>query len=167
MGTLREIKREIKKDKDLRGLLVRSDRHEILLDLDGDRVADIGLIDSKHNGEIDTLAFDVTGSGEFNLYFHDQDDNGVPDVVLWGDDESETLEVLGCGKDVEAALIDKAIAVMQLLAADTFLAGDFLRKTISLNEFVETIREQLPDGVDLSGGNDAKPKTGSKSIPIE
>ena len=37
-------------------MLVRGSRHEILLDLDGDGQADIGLIDENTDGDIDTVA---------------------------------------------------------------------------------------------------------------
>ena len=71
MGTLRELKFKMKSDKDLRPMLVRSMRHELLIDLDGDKVADIALIDSNRDGDLDTIAVDTTGNGDFNLYIGD------------------------------------------------------------------------------------------------
>ncbi len=71
MGTLKKMKMKLRMDKDLRKTLVRSARNEILIDLDGDREADVALLDTTGDGDIDTLAMDLTGDGEFNLYFTD------------------------------------------------------------------------------------------------
>ena len=48
MGTLRQLKMKMRLDADLRPMLVRAMRHEILIDLDGDKVADIALIDNNN-----------------------------------------------------------------------------------------------------------------------
>ena len=49
--------------------------------MDGDRLADIGLLDYMGDGNIDTLALDLTGDNEFNLFFSDTDMSGFPDVT--------------------------------------------------------------------------------------
>ena len=66
-------------DRDLRHKLVRGSRHEILLDLDGDKLADIALIDDNHDGDLDTIAVDLAGNGEFDLFLIDTDHNNIPD----------------------------------------------------------------------------------------
>ena len=43
MGTLRKLRMAMKTDRDLRRLMVRGSHNEILLDLDGDKEADIAL----------------------------------------------------------------------------------------------------------------------------
>ena len=89
MGTLRQLKTKMRLDKDLRPMLVRSMLHEALIDLDGDKVADIALIDNNHDGDIDMIGVDVTGNGTFNLYIGDADGNGIIDTVEFFDDEDE------------------------------------------------------------------------------
>ena len=73
MGTVKELKKYMKSDEELRTMLVRSGRHEVLIDLDGDKVADIALVDNNEDGDIDMIAVDVTGNGDFNLYIGDDD----------------------------------------------------------------------------------------------
>ena len=74
MGTLLKAKTAIRLDRDLRHKLVRGSRHEILLDLDGDKLADIALIDDNHDGDLDTIAVDLSGNGEFDLFLIDTEE---------------------------------------------------------------------------------------------
>ena len=68
--------------RDLRKLMVRGSHNEILLDLDGDKQADIALQDINSDGNIDRFAFDATGDGWFNLFIDDEDRNGIPDRIF-------------------------------------------------------------------------------------
>ena len=68
MCTVLKAKSVMKSDNELRKMLLRGDIYEIILDLDGDSSADIGLYDSNKDGEIDTVAADVFKTGDFNLY---------------------------------------------------------------------------------------------------
>ncbi|MCD8045803.1 MAG: hypothetical protein LUE90_04030 [Clostridiales bacterium] len=81
MGTLRKVKHKMKLDKDFRKTLVRSAKNEIMIDVDGDGIPDVAMMDSTGDGDIDTIAVDLTGDGEFNLYFHDSNANGIPDMI--------------------------------------------------------------------------------------
>ena len=61
MGTLRKMKMKMRLDKDLHKTLVRSAKNEILIDVDGYHEADFALMDTTGDGDIDTLAVDLTG----------------------------------------------------------------------------------------------------------
>ena len=106
MGTLREVKHVMRKNEELRDLLVRSSRHELLIDLDGDKVADIALIDTNHDGDIDTFAVDATGNGDFNLYVGDSDANGAIDTVEIYDDDDDMPIASFFGRAVEDRFIE-------------------------------------------------------------
>ena len=82
MGTLKKMRLTMKTDRDLRKLMVRGSHNEILLDLDGDKQADIALQDINSDGNIDRFAFDATGDGWFNLFIDDEDRDGVPDRIF-------------------------------------------------------------------------------------
>ena len=71
--SIREAKRRIKNDPELSKMLVRSGWKEIALDLDGDGNADVSFSCQKFGTKIDTIAVDLTGDGEYNLYLHDED----------------------------------------------------------------------------------------------
>ena len=126
MGTLRELKTKMRLDKDLRPLLVRSMRHEILIDLDGDKVADIALIDSNRDGDIDTVAVDATGNGDFNLYIGDQDGNGVPDTVEFYDDGDDMPIAAYFGRNVEDRFIDLAGLIYTRILAKEIIAAELI-----------------------------------------
>lgn len=143
MGTLRKIKTKMKLDKDLRKLLVRGSRDEILLDLDGDGQADIALTDENHDGDLDTFAVDLTGDGEFNLYFVDTDHNSIPDAILFDEEGDGDLEVLDIGKDVEAALIEAAQYVYELMLAEEYAAQSMDAALLDLEKRVHDARRQL------------------------
>lgn len=134
---IRRAKMRIKADPQLRKMLVRSGWNEIMLDLDGDGLADV-CISSENEGEnIDTLAIDLSGNGEFNLYLHDADGNGIPDTILWADDGSDEAEIIAVGSEVEQGLIDIAARIDSLLSAEEFLNEEF---GISLAELADYLK---------------------------
>ena len=136
MGTLRTVKRKMKLDKDLRKTILRSAKDEILIDVDGDGLADAALMDSTGDGNIDTLAVDLTEDGEFNLYFHDSDANGVPDMVLLDEDGDGVLDYAAIGSEVEEAMISIANDILTMLAL-----GDYI--TEKLDEEFDELEKEL------------------------
>ena len=94
------------------------------------------------NGDIDTISIDLTGDGEFNLYLHDADGNGIPDSVLYADDASDQMEVLAIGSEVEQRLKDVAAHLIGLLSSDDF---DSSEVTFSLNELAEYLKKDLAE----------------------
>ena len=79
--SIREAKKRIKNDPELSKMLVRSGWKEIALDLDGDGYADVSFSCEKVGRKIDTMAVDLSGNGEYDLYIHDSDGIGIPDTV--------------------------------------------------------------------------------------
>ena len=136
MGTLRTVKRKMKLDKDLRKTVLRSAKDEILIDVDGDGLADAALMDSTGDGNIDTLAVDLTEDGEFNLYFHDSDANGVPDMVLLDEDGDGILDYAAIGSEVEEAMVAIANDILTMLAL-----GDYI--TEKLDEEFDALEKEL------------------------
>ena len=84
-----------------RDMVVTGSPREILLDMDGDRLADIGLLDDMGDGNIDNLALDLTGDNEFNLFFTDTDLNGLPDVTYLDEKGDGNLQLIGIGEMVQ------------------------------------------------------------------
>ena len=122
MGNLRKIKRKMKLDKDLRKTLVRSAKDEILIDVDGDGLPDVGLLDSTGDGNIDTITVDLTGDGEFDLYFHDSDGNGIPDMILLDEDGDGMVDFVAAGTAVEEAVVQAATDIFLQMAAEEYVA---------------------------------------------
>ena len=139
-GSLRKTKMGIKADPELRKMLVRSRYNEIMLDLDGDGLADICLSDESGTGDIDTISYDLTGNGEFNLYLHDIDGNGVPDTIFWADDNSEKMELIASGTEVEDGLIEMTTRVYQRAVAEEFAQEEF---GMSLEELAVFMRANM------------------------
>ena len=141
-GNLRKAKLRIMSDPELKEMLVRSGWNEIVFDLDGDGSADVSFLDENGDGNIDTVAIDMTGSGEFNLYLHDSDDNGIPDMILWADDGAAELQILATGEGVERELIGVGAKVYSMLTADEFLNEDI---HVSLEELSDYLKNNLAD----------------------
>ncbi|MCD7956807.1 MAG: hypothetical protein LUG99_05980 [Lachnospiraceae bacterium] len=143
MGTLREVKRKMKHDKDFRKALVRSAKDEIMIDVDGDGIADVALMDSTGDGDIDTLAVDLTGDGEFNLYFHDSDGNGLPDMVLLDEDGDGIIEEAYIGEEIEVRMIEAADAVLTMMAIGDYVAKRLDQELEALQNLLEEARKGL------------------------
>ena len=119
---IREAKKRIKNDPEFSKMLIKSGWNEISLDLDGDGMADVCFASTRLGRKIDTIAIDLSGNGEFNLYIHDEDGNGIPDTVVWaGDDGSEEGTVVAFGSEVELGFINLGVRIANLLVAEDFL----------------------------------------------
>ena len=135
MGTLKKMRFAMKTDRDLRKLMVRGSHNEILLDLDGDKQADIALQDINGDGNLDRIALDVTGDGWFDLFIDDLDRNGIPDkifVVKYGhDEELDKVEVLAAGPEVEQDILAAAQEIALLIEAKEIYGEELV---LRLNE---------------------------------
>ncbi len=118
--SIREAKKRIKNDPELSRMLVRSGWREIALDLDGDGVADVSFSSDSLGRKIDTIAVDLSGSGEFNLYLHDFDGNGIPDTVCLVEDGGGE-QVVAFGGEVELGFVNLGVRIANLLVAEDFL----------------------------------------------
>jgi len=137
MGTLRKLKLQLKLDKNLRHMMIKGCRNEILIDLDGDKQADLAFIDQCGDGNIDTIAVDL-GDDDTTLYFIDTDHNNVPDAILVDERGRSEISALACGKEVEAAILSAAQA---LFAAIEF--GEYVTSVLDacLDELEKEIKK--------------------------
>ena len=119
--SIREAKKRIKNDPELSKMLVSSGWKEIALDLDGNGLADVMFSCEKFGRKIDTIAVDLSGNGEYNLYLHDMDANGIPDTVLVIDDGAEVPRTVAFGGEVELGFINLGVKVANLLVAEDFM----------------------------------------------
>ena len=119
--SIREAKKRVKNDPELSKMLVKSGWNEISLDLDGDGVADICFSSNNLIRKIDTIAIDLSGNGEFNLYIQDFDGNGIPDTVVWAGDGADDGAIVAFGGEVELGFINLGVRVANLLVAEEFL----------------------------------------------
>ncbi|MCD8395875.1 MAG: hypothetical protein LUD12_01575 [Lachnospiraceae bacterium] len=143
MGTLREVKRKLKHDKNFRKTLVRSAKDEILIDVDGDGVPDVALMDSTGDGNIDTLAMDLSGDGEFDFYFHDNDGDGLPDMVYLSEDGDEALETAFIEEEIKSRMIGSADAILTAMGAGEYLAEALDRELDNMQEMLLLTKEML------------------------
>jgi uncharacterized pyridoxamine 5'-phosphate oxidase family protein len=118
--SIQEAKKRIKNDPELSKMLVRSGWREIALDLDGDGMADVCFASEKIGRKIDTIAIDLSGNGEFNLYLHDFDGNGIPDTVCLINDGGQE-EIVAFGGEVELGFVNLGVRIANLLVAEEYL----------------------------------------------
>lgn len=112
-----EIRRKIRADAITRKMVMPSAKNEVFLDLDGDGKADFALI-AGIGGNLDTFAVDMTGNGEFNLYYKDTDFNGIGDDVRYYPDGSDVPSFTAQGKKVEADITDHALKLVNALSGE-------------------------------------------------
>ena len=147
MGTLKKLRHTIRTDNDLRKMLVRGSRNEILLDIDGDKEADIAFQEIYHDGNIDRIALDVTGNGIFDLYIDDTDRNGIPDHIFYveegNEEEMDKVVDLAAGPEVEQAILDAAQAVAFILDAEEVIADELSWRLKQLEANVYTARKYI------------------------
>lgn len=143
MGTLRKLKIKLKLDKDFRKTLIKGSRNEILIDLDGDKEADIALLDTKGDGDIDTIALDLNGNGEFDLLIKDNNHNGVPDEIHLADPDTGDLVLVASGEGVEAAVIEAAETISQLIAIEEYAASELDSRLDELEKEIKKARKEL------------------------
>lgn len=118
--TIREAKKRIKNDPELSKMLVRSGWKEIALDLDGDGMADVLFSNVDGGRKIDTIAVDPSGNGEFNIYLHDFDHNGIPDTVYMVENGGKE-QAVAFGGEVELGFINLGVRIANMLVAEDFL----------------------------------------------
>ena len=118
--SIRQAKKRIKNDPELSRMLVRSGWREIALDLNGDGKADVMFASDSVGRKIDMMAADLDGSGEYNLYLHDLDGNGIPDTIFLVDDNGEK-QIVAFGGKVELGFINLGVKVANLLVAEDFM----------------------------------------------
>ena len=151
MGTLKKMRLAMKTDRDLRKLMVRGSHNEILLDLDGDKQADIALQDINSDGNIDRFAFDATGDGWFNLFIDDEDRDGVPDrifVVKYGkDEEPDKVVELAAGPDVEQEIIAIAQEIALLIQAKEIIGEEMIVRLNDLDRKVSKASRVIRAGM--------------------
>lgn len=154
--SIREAKKRIKNDPELSKMLVRSGWREIALDLDGDGMADVSFSSEKVGRKIDTIAVDLSGNGEYNLYLHDFDGNGIPDTVCMIEDGGEE-QIIAFGGDVELGFINLGVRIANLLVAEEFLTEELgisladLAAYLKMNAAVmlaELEKRQNAEGID-------------------
>ena len=153
MGTLKELKTYMRSDRELRPMMVRSMHHEVLIDLDGDGIADIALIDNNHDGDIDMIAVDATGNGDFNLYIGDADGNGIPDTVQFYADGEDMPEAAYFGRRVEDRFIEMAERIYSRIVVKQIIASELIA---ALAEFEAQAEEEYAKMHEDETGEEAK-----------
>ena len=134
--SIRQAKKRIKNDPELSKMLVRSGWREIALDLDGDGMADVLFASDSAGRKIDTMAVDLDGSGEYNLYLHDFDGNGIPDTVFLIDDDVME-QIVAFGGEVELGFINLGVKIANLLVAEDFLNKELGLSLADLAEYLK------------------------------
>ena len=151
MGTLNKMRFTMKTDRDLRKLMVRGSHNEILLDLDGDKQADIALQDINNDGNIDRFAFDATGDGWFNFFIDDEDRNGIPDrifIVKYGNDEElDKVEELVAGPEVEQELIAIAQDIALMIQTKEIIGEELYVRLNDLDRQVSKASRLIRAGI--------------------
>lgn len=145
MGNLQKLKSKLRADAHWKRSIVRSTKSEILIDLDGDKEADLCLMTTSEEGKIDVYAIDLTGEGEFNLYFLDTNHDDIPDRIFMDQEGVGQMEPLGSGRDEETVLVDAMAAVAKEVKDGSFQAAELGAALDHLFEVMESAKNAFLD----------------------
>ena len=134
--SIRQAKKRIKNDPELSRMLVRSGWREIALDLNGDGMADVLFASDSVGRKIDMMAVDLDKSGEYNLFLHDLDGNGIPDTIFLVNDNGEK-QLVAFGGKVELGFINLGVKVANLLVAEDFMNKELGLSLADLAEYLQ------------------------------
>ncbi len=140
---LQKTKERMKQSKVFQDMVVTGSPREILLDMDGDRLADIGLLDNMGDGNIDTLALDLTGDNEFNLFFSDTDLNGFPDITYLDEKSDGNLQLVGIGEMVQGEMQQAASRVYSTLQDENATDEEIAAALKELDKIIRDAREKF------------------------
>lgn len=143
MTAIAKTKQRMKTDPVLSKMLLLSRKNEIILDVDGDMLGDVALMDSVGDGRVDTLAVDLTGDNEFNLYFMDTVQDDLPDVVFYDEKSDGDLRLVGIGSGLEGTLQQKAAVVYRELLAEEYNAEGVAKALKDLDNLIKQARETI------------------------
>ena len=119
MGTLKQTKKRFTSAINaakISVLAMEADR--ILVDLNGDKMADAALIDTTGNGAPDLLALDLTGDGKFNLFLDDTNDNNFPDTAYIDQNGDGNIKLLSMGETIKNKSQLKLVKIYATLVSD-------------------------------------------------
>ena len=158
MGTLKETKKKFREDPELMKMVVRANRHEIMIDLNGDDIADITIMDNNRDGDIDMIGVDTTRDGDFNFYIGDMDCNGIIDTVEFYEDNEDMPTASYFGKAVEEYFINKADKILTPIYTAKYVAADLINAMIefearAVQEYNKIVEEQKKAETDSAAEN--------------
>ena len=158
MGTLKEAKRMFREDPELMKMVVRANRHEIMIDLNGDDIADITIMDNNRDGDIDMIGVDTTRDGDFNFYVGDMDCNGIIDTVEFYEDNEDMPTASYFGKTVEEYFMGKAEKILTPIYTAKFIAADLINamvefEAIAAEEYRKVIENKDKAASDAAADN--------------
>lgn len=143
MTDIIKTKARMKEDPTLGKMVLLSSKNEILLDIDGDNLADAALMDSMGDGRVDILAVDLTGDNEFNLYFMDTRHNNLPDVTFYDEKSNGDLRLVGVGEGTQGSMQEAAARVYRALLSDTYEPAKVEKALKDLDGLIKEAREKL------------------------
>ena len=143
VGTLSKTRVALRADHKTRKMLLRGSNNELLIDLDGDKQADIALVDVDKGGNLDRICVDLTGNGYFDLYVDDTDNNGIPDRIFLVDEENDKTQELAFGPEAEEQIMVAAKAVAQVLEAQEIIADELDARLRDMEISIHSARRQL------------------------
>jgi len=140
MGTLMIVNMAMDFNSDIAKLKIAGKDNEILLDINGDKKAEVALQDCNQDGNIDRIAFDVTGDGKFDLYIDDTDGNNIPDRI-YTRDASGKEEVLAAGPELEKKILSIAEEVGTMIVEGKDVGEELVKRLSALDGEIAKIAQ--------------------------
>ena len=144
MGTLKQTKKRFTSAINaakISVLAIEADR--ILVDLNGDKMADAALIDTTGNGAPDLLALDLTGDGKFNLFLDDTNDNNFPDTAYIDQNGDGNIKLLSMGETIKNRSQLKLVKIYATLVSDEATEEETYDALRALAKVVKELQKRM------------------------
>ena len=144
MGTLKQTKKRFTSAINaakISVLAMEADR--ILVDLNGDKMADAALIDTTGNGAPDLLALDLTGDGKFNLFLDDTNDNNFPDTAYIDQNGDGNIKLLSMGESIKNKSQLKLVKIYATLVSDEATEEETYDALRALAKVVKELQKRM------------------------
>ncbi|MBQ8052669.1 MAG: hypothetical protein IJ198_02520 [Lachnospiraceae bacterium] len=144
MGTLKQTKKRFTSAINaakISVLAMEADR--ILVDLNGDKMADAALIDTTGNGAPDLLALDLTGDGKFNLFLDDTNDNNFPDTAYIDQNGDGNIKLLSMGETIKNKSQLKLVKIYATLVSDEATEEETYDALRALAKVVKELQKRM------------------------
>lgn len=141
MGTIESVQLKFIENDELRNILAWIGEDRIVLREQDEQDMEIALMDLDGDRELDTIAIDLFGQGDFPLYVVDADMDGVPDTAYYEIAETGLLEQLDPEASENAGVIAASAGLFLCAENESADPAEIKHQLIEIGHHARRIRQ--------------------------